>query len=481
MERYKLLPLLTVLAFFLSATLPALSQSTYGSISGTVTDSSGAAVTGATVTLTNLSTSEKRTQVSGDDGHFTFVNLFQGQYRVDVEKEGFKHFTRPTVVVEVQQDTRVDAALTVGQVSETVEVTAATPLLQTESSSLGQVVEQRKANELPLNGRNIFNLITVSPAAVAQGGSGGSPVGQNPFSWGNYQVGGSFANQGAQYLDGQPLNIGYINLPIIIPTQDSVGEFKVQYNNLGAEWGKFSGGVVNLSTKAGTNNWHGSAYEYFRNKVLNANEYFNKQTQLANGEKNEAPPWTQNQYGVEVGGPVFKNKTFFYVSWEQYRQRTGSPFTTTVPQPAMLNGDFSSLCTAPVAQGGAGGTLGANGLCSNPAGQIFDPYSVNTTTGVRQTPYGLDAGNPSCPGNCIPKAEFSQATTKMWQTYFSKASPNLPGDVNNFLSAAPAGGNTNEFVVRGDQNIRKCAPIWEILLLRTDRPAGESAGIWSLP
>src|SRR5271169_871875 len=369
MERYKLLPLLTVLAFFLSATLPALSQSTYGSISGTVTDSSGAAVTGATVTLTNLSTSEKRTQVSGDDGHFTFVNLFQGQYRVDVEKEGFKHFTRPTVVVEVQQDTRVDAALTVGQVSETVEVTAATPLLQTESSSLGQVVEQRKANELPLNGRNIFNLITVSPAAVAQGGSGGSPVGQNPFSWGNYQVGGSFANQGAQYLDGQPLNIGYINLPIIIPTQDSVGEFKVQYNNLGAEWGKFSGGVVNLSTKAGTNNWHGSAYEYFRNKVLNANEYFNKQTQLANGEKNEQPPWTQNQYGFQLGGPVVKNKTFFYTSWEQYRQRTGAPFTTTVPGPNMLNGDFSALCTA------AGGTFNAAGICSAAGGTIYDPYT----------------------------------------------------------------------------------------------------------
>jgi hypothetical protein len=172
---------------------------------------------------------------------------------------------------------------------------------------LGQVVEQRKADELPLNGRNIFNLITVSPAAVAQGGSGGSPVGQNPFSWGNYQIGGSFANQGAQYLDGQPLNIGYINLPIIIPTQDSVGEFKVQYNNLGAEWGKFSGGVVNLSTKSGSNGFHGSAYEYFRNKVLNANEYFNKQTQLANGQANTPPPWTQNQYGFQLGGPVIKN------------------------------------------------------------------------------------------------------------------------------------------------------------------------------
>src|SRR5246500_4603531 len=301
-------------------------QSTYGSISGVVTDPSGLAVAGAKITSTNLGTSEKRTESSGDDGHFTFVNLFPGQYRIDIEKEGFKHFARPSLVVQVQQDTHIDAALTVGQVTEVVEVTSETPLLQSESSSLGQVVEQRKADELPLNGRNIFNLITVSPAAVAQGGSGGSPVGQNPFSWGNYQVGGSFANQGAQYLDGQPLNIGYINLPIIIPTQDSVGEFKVQYNNLGAEWGKFSGGVVNLSTKSGSNSWHGEAYEYLRNKALNSKGYFD----------NGVPPYVQNQYGINGGGPILKDKLFVFGAWEQFRLRQGKTYTGTVPLPEMM-------------------------------------------------------------------------------------------------------------------------------------------------
>src|ERR1700678_3364492 len=310
-----------VLVFTTSLSLHG--QSTFGTVDGSVVDSSGAAVAGAQVTLTNTGTQEKRVQSTGDQGLYSFVNVVPGNYRLDVEKAGFKHFTRGDVVVQVQQDTHIDATLPVGQVTETVEVTAQTPLLQVETSSLGQVVEQRKANELPLNGRNIFNLITVSPGAVAQGGSGGSPVGQNPFSWGNYKIGGSFANQGAESLDGQPLNIGYINLPIIIPTQDSVGEFKVQYSNLGAEWGKFSGGIVNLSTKSGTNGWHGSAYEYFRNKVLNANEYFNKEAELAAGQSNTAPPWSQNQYGFEVGGPVIKNKTFFYTSWEQYRQRTG--------------------------------------------------------------------------------------------------------------------------------------------------------------
>jgi hypothetical protein len=430
--------LLLISLLVLASSLLVQGQSTYGSVSGIVNDPSGLAVSGAEVTLTNVGTAEKRTQTSGDNGGFTFVNLFQGNYRIDIEKPGFKHFVRASVVVQVQQDTHIDAALTVGQVSETIEVTGETPLLQTETSSLGQVVEQRKADELPLNGRNIFNLITVSPAAVAQGGSGGSPVGQNPFSWGNYQVGGSFANQGAQYLDGQPLNIGYINLPIIIPTQDSVGEFKVQYNNLGAEWGKFSGGVVNLSTKSGTNSWHGSAYEYFRNHVLNANEYFNKQAQVVNGKPNQAPPWTQNQYGFQVGGPVIKDKTFFYVSWEQYRQRTGSPFTTTVPAAGMRQGNFAALCT---------GGFDSSGICldrdakGNVTDQLYDPYSINTTTGQR-LPYA---------NNVIPTAEFSKATTTMWDKYFPGA--NQAGTINNYLSAAPAGGNTNEFVARGDQNI----------------------------
>src|SRR5580704_16188342 len=403
-------------------------QSTYGSISGTVTDASGAAVTGANVSLTNTSTSEKRTETSGDDGHYTFVNLFQGQYRIDVEKQGFKHFDRPNVIVQVQQDTHVDAALTVGQVSETVEVTSEAPPLQAETSSLGQVVEQRKANELPLNGRNIFNLITVSPAAVAQGGSGGTAVGQNPFSWGNYQVGGSFANQGAEYLDGQPLNIGYINLPVIIPIQDSIGEFKVQYNNLGADWGKYSGGVVNFSTKSGTNSFHGEAYEFLRNKALNSNEYFFKQSELASGLSNTPPPYVQNQYGFNVGGPVIKDKLFFFTSWEQFRLRTGSVVTTAVPTAAFRQGDFSSLL--------------AQGV------QLYDPYSVVQT--------GPTAGTRTAyPNNQIPASEFSKAATVLWDKYYSPvAAANFNNNSpDNFTSASSSGGNHTQFVVRGDYNI----------------------------
>src|ERR1700678_121718 len=388
MPRRILCTLLVSVSLLLSASLSLHAQSTYGTVAGQVTDSSGAAIADAAVTLTNVGTQEKRTAQSGADGLYTFVNLNPGNYRVDIEKTGFKHFARTDVTVQVQQSTTVNAPLQVGEVSQVVEVTSQTPLLQSETSSLGQVVDTRETNELPLNGRNVFNLLTTAPSVVAQGGSGGTPVGQNPFSWGNYQVGGAFGNESAEYLDGQPLNIGYINLPIVIPTQDSIGEFKVQYNNLGAEFGKFSGGVMNFSTKSGSNAFHGEGYEFLRNKVLNSNEYFYKQAELAAGTSNTPPPYVQNQYGFNFGGPVIKDKTFFFVSWEQFRLRTGSVLTTTVPLPAFRQGDFSALL--------AQGVL------------LYDPYTVDQTTGAR-TAY---------PNNQIPQIEWSTAGTALWDKYF---------------------------------------------------------------
>src|SRR5277367_1851443 len=268
---------LCLAAMLLGAPLSA--QSTFGSISGSVTDASGSAVPDTQVTLTNVGTSAKQTYTTGSDGLYQFVNLSPGEYRVDFEKAGFKHTKRDSVVVQVQQAVRIDATMEVGAVNQTVEVTAETPLLQPTDTSLGQVINQRETNEIPLNGRNVFSLITLSPAAIAGGSgsggaTGGSQVGPNPFSWGNYQVGGSFGNESAKYLDGQPVNIGYINLPVLLPDQDSISEFKVQYNNLGPEWGKFAGGIVNLSTKGGTNQSHCEAYEFFRNQVLNSRPFF---------------------------------------------------------------------------------------------------------------------------------------------------------------------------------------------------------------
>src|SRR5467141_2890739 len=335
---------------------PSRAQSTYGTVNGSVTDASGAAIADAQVTLTNLGTSEKRTQSTGNGGFYSFVNLNPGRYKIDVEKPGFKRITRPEVVVDVQQTVRIDLAMQVGDVSQSIEVTGETPLLQPETSSLGQVVEERKANELPLNGRNVFNLVSLAPSVIPQGSAGGTPVGVNPFGWGNYQINGSFGNESAEYLDGQPLNIGYINLPVVIPTQDSIQEFKVQTSNPGADWGKFSGGVINLSTKSGSNGLHGEAYEYLRNRVLNANDPFNKANEIKQGKPNKAPAFTQNQFGANAGGPLIiphvydgKDKTFWFFSWEGFRLRQGaSPVLTTVPTPAELGGDFSAAGIAPI-------------------------------------------------------------------------------------------------------------------------------------
>jgi hypothetical protein len=409
-------------------------QTTFGSVTGSVADSSGAAMPGAQVTLINLATNDKRTQQSGADGLYSFVDLNPGQYRLEVEKEGFKRFTREPVVVEVQQTIRIDVSMQLGTVSQTVEVTAQTPLLQTETSSLGQVVGQRMANTLPLNGRNVFNLIELAPSVVPQGQSQGTPVGTNPFGWGNYQVNGSFANESVEYVDGQPLNIGYINLPVLIPTQDSIQEFKVQTSNLGPEWGKFSGGVTNLSTKSGPNEIHGEAYEYLRNAVLNANDYF------LNAAGRPRPPWTQNQFGGNAGGPFYipnlydgRNKTFWFFSYEGYRQRTAEPFTATVPTAAEEAGNFSAIPT-PV-KDPCGGT-------------VTTPVACPGYTGAATT-----FSNNTIPSNRINPT--SEALLKLWPAANAAGTLNPATGIltNNYVTSTSTGGNQNQVVARVDQSI----------------------------
>jgi hypothetical protein len=420
-------------------------QSTYGSVAGSVTDPSGAALVDAQVILTNLGTSEKRTQSTVSDGLYSFVTVIPGQYRIEVEKQGFKHVTREPVVVQVQQSTHIDIAMQVGMVSEVMTVTAETPLLQSETSSLGQVVERRKANELPLNGRNIFNLAAVSPGVVPQGQSNDTPVAKNIFAWANYQIGGSFANQSAEYLDGQPLNIAYINLPLIVPTQDSIQEFKVQTNALGPEWGKFSGGVINLSTKSGTNQIHGEAHEYLRNKVFNANEYFFKASQIVAGVKNEPPPFTQNQFGASAGGRLIKDKTFWFFSWESFRLRQGQVYTTNVPTAAERNGDFTGLTDH----------------AGNPV-TLYDPTTTDPNTGVRQE-------FPT--HNVIPLSQQDPTARALLNLF---PPPTGPGIYNNYIVATSVGGNHNQAVFRIDQNITQKQRLffrfsyWNLLNLAAD-------------
>src|ERR1700689_4605315 len=304
-------------------------QSTNASLTGRITDPRKAVITDATVTVINTGTGIHYQGLTNGTGEYYVSNLPPGRYRIEVEKLGFKAVIQSGVMLHVQDAVEVNFEMMLGSASESVTVAGESSPLDGESSSLGTIVEQRKANELPLNGRNVFNLIVLAPSVIPQGSSTGTPVGVNPFGWNNYQVNGSFGNQSAEYLDGQPLNIGYINLPILIPIQDSIQEFRVQTSNLGAEWGRFAGGVINLSTKSGTQFIHGEAYEYLRNRVFNANDFF------GNAAGKPRPPWVQNQFGAEAGGPLSfvrgGSRTFWVANWEGFRLRTGVPFTTTVP------------------------------------------------------------------------------------------------------------------------------------------------------
>jgi Carboxypeptidase regulatory-like domain/TonB dependent receptor-like, beta-barrel len=451
-------------------------QSTYGSVTGTITDTTGGALADVDVTLVSRETGSMLTDKTGVEGYYQFKNLMPGHYRVGAEKAGFKRSEQADVVVQVQQTSSINLTMQLGATTQTVEVTAETPLLQPDSSSLGQVISGRQANEIPLNGRNVFNLASLSPSVVPQGSAQGTTVGKNPFDTGNYQVGGSFANQSVEYLDGQPLNIGYINLPLLVPTQDSIGEFKVQYNNLGPEWGKFSGGVINFSTKSGTNVWHGTAYEFLRNRVLNANNPFNKASQIENGEPNKAPPFTQNQFGGTVGGPIIKDKTFVFGSYEGYRARAGQVFSTIVPTTAERAGNFADMCVNGFNTPDPFGS-GIN-ICSDQktyttntgpqtvyVDQLYNPLTVDPVTG-RRLPIAnnnLTGMNPVTGQPYInPTANYllNQAgshgaglvalpTTDV--TGQSLIGPNA--GVSNFTAAASTGGDIDQYVARVDQNL----------------------------
>src|SRR3989442_4907103 len=442
--------ILVLAGILLSCVTPLCPQSTNASLTGRITDSSKAVVADAKVIVINTGTRIRYETITNQTGSYYVTNLPPGTYRIEVEKLGFKVVIKADLMLHVQDSVEVNFEMVLGSATESVTVRGGAPLLDTESSAIGTVVEQRKVNELPLNGRNVFNLIELAASVVPQGSSTGTPVGVNPFGWGNYQVNGSFANESAEYLDGQPLNIGYINLPVLIPTQDSIQEFRVQTSNLGPEWGKFSGGVTNLSTKSGTNSLHGEAYEYVRNKIFNANDFF------LNAVGKSRPPWVQNQFGANGGGPVNfsrnggRNKTFWFFSWEGFRLRTGQPFTATVPDAKERIGDFSEICKS----GFAGGICNDRQTDTNGKfvviNQIYDPCagSVNAV--------GACPGSTATPapfaGNIILASRINPTSAKLLSLW--PAPTNASASTNNFTTVASTGGDQNEVVWRLDHNLK---------------------------
>jgi hypothetical protein len=345
----KIFALLVVLLFHWVAVPPrAHAQTSYGSVVGTVTDSSGASVQGARVVLRNEGTDARTATTTGEGGTYSFINLNPGSYTLTVSEQGFESSRRSKVDVQIGGFTRVDVTLRVGDVTQTMTVTGAAGDLHTDSATLDGVIEDLQVVEAPLNGRNVNNLLDFVPGVIpgggtqgstmANGGSGNFKAGQQTqaIAYGNYQIGGAFSGQSLFFVDGVGSNIAENNVNTLVLTQDAVEEFRVSTNNVSAEFGGYGGGVIQISSKSGTNEFHGNAYEYFRNTSLDANDWFSNHDNLGRSTLH------QNQYGVNLGGPLLKSKLFFFFSWEHESLLSGSPTSATVPTSAELSGDFSS-------------------------------------------------------------------------------------------------------------------------------------------
>jgi hypothetical protein len=411
---------------------PMAAQSFYGTIVGAVTDASGASVPEAKVTLVNTATNDERVTVTTSAGDYLFPNLVPGTYRVSFEKAGFSRLNREGIEVTVQSEVRIDGALKVGESSQSVNITAETPQIDTESASVGSVVDSKTVETMALNGRNVLTLMMLTNAVVPANAATGSPSGN--FNGGgstifgnimNIQIGGGQNNQSAVFLDGAPVNISQSNSTVLIPTQDAVQEFRIVSNAVDAEFGKFAGGVVNLTTKSGSNTFHGGVYEYFRNNVLNANAFFNNLT----GQKR--PPWNQNQYGANLGGPVKKDKMFFFFAWENfiYEQTSVALYSTTTAK--MRTGDFTDPGVS----------------------TIYDPLTVCGFYNNAACP--LMNGNPvytrqPFPGNTIPGSRISPYSLYVQDAF---AIANLPGVINNYIRNNPVGGPEHQYTGRTDHNL----------------------------
>ena len=379
---------------FLMIFLPAalLQSQTLGTITGVVNDSTGAVVPGAHIAVRNTETNVVRTATSNEGGIYNVPALNPGMYEVRVETSGFKSVTRGNIELQVQQTARVDFSLDVGQVSETVEVSASAQLLTTENATVGTVIEKQQITDLPLNGRNFLSLVALSPnvtygfnpAAQASGRQGGTRSGVT------MSLSGSRATWSNYTLDGITNTDINFNLYIVLPSVEALQEFKVQTGIYPAEFGR-AAGQVNVSTKGGTNDYHGSVFEFLRNDKLDAKPYFFKDPESPNQTAPLKQPYRQNQYGFTLGGPVQipkvvngRNKLFFMANYEGFKsRRTVNSFFTTMT-PAMRAGDFGVIPTA----------------LQDPLTRVKTTTATGATT-ITSTPF---------PGNQIPAARFSKGS-----------------------------------------------------------------------
>jgi hypothetical protein len=366
---------------FLVACCLVWAQSVTAVLVGTVTDQSGAAVPGAAVSVTLIGTNAKRMVLTSDTGDFTVPGLTPGTYQVTAGHEGFKQTVVGQVELLVNQTARVNVVLQVGTVAESVEVTGAAPLVASETSTLGHVVTTKQIEDLPLKGRAVFNLALLSPGTAPPAPT--SYAGQQrPMPGGLaspvFSAAGGRDNSNGYLVDGIEAVDPHYMTPSMFPPMDSMQEFKIQMNSYSAEFGRFAV-QVNATTKSGTNSFHGSAHEFFRNNALDAANFF---TNLAGLSKS---PLRYNLFGATLGGPVIHNRTFFFGAYEGTRIRNGSTGQGNVPTAAQWSGDFSRLRyrnNLPIFDPAT--------TAPNPSGSGFvrDPFPGNIIPASRITAFG---------------------------------------------------------------------------------------------
>jgi len=316
----------------------AFAQVTTADIVGRVTDASGAVLPGVTVTVENTGTHDTRVAPTNASGDYTFTLLPIGRYSVKIELQGFTTQTA-SLALSAGDRSRLDVRLQVGAVAENVTVVAESPLVQTDSATLSSLVTEKAVQDLPVNGRNFVRLVQLVPGAT-EGipnslASGTRPDDRRQTS--AISINGALDNQNNQLLDGIDNNERFIGTMVVKPSIDAIAEVKVQTNMYTAEVGRTAGGVVNIITKSGSNDFHGSAFEFNRNDRFDARNFF-----ATTGPK---PKLDQNQFGASLGGPLKRNKTFFFADYERFRLAQGVTFVSTVPTAKMLAGDFSELAT----------------------------------------------------------------------------------------------------------------------------------------
>ena len=411
--------------------LTAIAQDFRGTILGVVTDSSSASIAGATVTATNTATNVRTRATTASDGTFTILFLVPGSYSVSVESAGFKTVSREGITVQVQQRLRLDWSLAPGLVTESVVVTGEVPQLEVNNASTGAVLGQKILTELPQNGRNPYMLARIAPGVMPTD----TRLFTRPFDNGgaaSISINGAPSASNDYLMDGIPNNDSS-NTIAFIPSVEAVAEMKVQSNTYDAEFGRAAGGTVNLTVRSGTNSFHGSAHEFWRNNILDANEFFNNRSGL------KRAPQRFHMFGATAGGPVVlpklydgHNRTFVFGAWESIQQSDPSSSLSTLPTLLERTGDFSKSFNS------SGALLG-----------IFDPLSsrpnpANPSSFIR-TPF---------PGNVIPASAQDPVAVKLMSFY---GAPNQPGApftaVENFARSSSSKDNYDSLLIRGDHTI----------------------------